>query len=73
MNGSMTDGLRAAMNGGDSSLVLSTAAQNLGISRQVTLASGNAHRLLIQYTLNGSVKRQMSVVPAAAYWCPDTP
>lgn len=72
VNGSMTDALRAAMNGGDSSLALSAAAQNLGISRQVTLDSPDAHRLLIDYIVSGSVKRQKSVVPVAAYWCHDT-
>jgi prepilin-type N-terminal cleavage/methylation domain-containing protein len=71
-DGTMTNSLRAAINGGDSTLALSTAATALGISREVTLDSANAHRLLIEYRLNNSVKRQRAVVPAAAYWCPNT-
>ncbi|MCP9776999.1 MULTISPECIES: prepilin-type N-terminal cleavage/methylation domain-containing protein [unclassified Cyanobium] len=70
--GTMTNSLTDAINGGDSTLALSPSATALGISREVTLDSASAHRLLIEYRLNNSVKRQRAVVPAAAYWCPDT-
>lgn len=70
--GTMTDALRDAMNGGDAALALSVDAQNLGITRQITRDSEEAHRLLVTYTFRNSVKRQRPVVPAAAYWCPDT-
>lgn len=70
--GTMTNALRAAMNGGDSSLSLSSSAIALGITRsQVTLDDAASHRLKVDYTASSLASpRRVLFIPIAASWCP---
>jgi type II secretory pathway pseudopilin PulG len=71
-NGTMTDSLRTAMNGGDTSLALSSAATAMGITRsQVTLDDAASHRLRVDYNAPSlDNPRRILIIPIAAAWCP---
>lgn len=73
LNGAMTNSLRGAMNGGDASLALSSAASALGITRSVILDDASSHRLRVDYgapSLGNDNPRRVLIIPIAAAWCP---
>lgn len=71
-NGTMTNALRSAMNGGDATLALAAEATALGVTRsQVTLADATSHRLQVDYTAPSlGNPRRIQFIPIAAAWCP---
>ena len=71
-SGSMINSLIGAINGGDSTLALSSAAAGLGIQRaDATADDASAHRIRISYSYKGnSTYRVVIIVPMAAGWCP---
>lgn len=75
--GTLSNALITAINGGASSLALSSVATNLGITRDSAVldntagASGEkSHDIRITYNYKGVVVRRVLVSPAAAAWCP---
>jgi prepilin-type N-terminal cleavage/methylation domain-containing protein len=76
-DGSLSDDLIAAINGGSSSLALSSTATTLGVSRDPAVLNStvgtpgeNSHDIRITYNQNGAVVRRVLVTPTAAAWCP---
>ena len=76
-DGSLSDDLIAAINGGSTSLALGSAATALGISRDPAVLNStigaqgeNSHDIRITYNHNGAVVRRVLVTPTAAAWCP---
>lgn len=76
-DGTLSNALISAINGGSSSLNLSSAASGLGITRSTAVLDSTAgsngeksHDIRITYNYDGAVARRVLITPTAAAWCP---